>query len=180
MDINGRDAAFVSFLSLWFFRSGWGRTGPACDFVMPGRERAIATLAAMTHDGREATKALAHRLSFDVIGAAIEVHRRLGPGLLESVYERCLARELQLRGVPYQREVAVPVVYRGEPIGCGYRVDFVIDECLLLELKAGAAIAPIRQAQLLTYLRLKRLPLGLIINFNVRMLRSGIRRLICD
>ncbi|MGH2670908.1 MAG: GxxExxY protein, partial [bacterium] len=98
----------------------------------------------MNHEGREATKALAHRLSFDVIGAAIEVHRRLGPGLLESMYERCLARELQLRGVPYQREVDVPVVYRGEPIGCGYRVDFVIDECLLLELKAGAAIAPIR------------------------------------
>jgi GxxExxY protein len=148
--------------------------------VVPAGRSALATFAAMNHEGREATKVLADRLSFDVIGAAIEVHRRLSPGLLESVYERCLARELQLRGIPYQREVDVPVVYRGEPIGCGYRVDFVIDECLLVELKASAGIAPIHQAQLLTYLRLKHLPLGLIINFNVQILRSGIRRLICD
>ncbi len=121
---------------------------------------------------------LAQRHSFEVIGAAIEVHRRLGPGLLESIYEQCMAKELRLRGIPYQREVDVPVVYRGELIGPGYRVDFVIDECLLVELKARQAITPIHDAQLLTYLKLMQLSLGLIINFNVKVLRNGIRRLI--
>ncbi len=116
-------------------------------------------------------------LSGRVIGAAIEVHRALGPGLLESAYEQCLCYELKQRGVVYSRQVALPVSYKGVELECGYRLDIVIENSLVVEIKAIDAIAPIHEAQLLTYLRLSGHRLGLLINFNVPVLRDGIKRL---
>lgn len=110
-----------------------------------------------------------------VIGAAIEVHRRLGPGLLESTYEACLCHELAVRGVPFERQVAVPVVYQNVRLDCGYRVDLVAGSMLVVELKSVAALEPIHEAQLLTYMRLGGWSLGLLINFNVLLLKNGIR-----
>jgi GxxExxY protein len=111
-----------------------------------------------------------------VIGAAIEVHRQLGPGLLESTYDACLCYELVARGVPFRRQVPVPVVYHDVKLDCGYRVDLVAGSQLVVELKSVAAIDPIHEAQLLTYMRLGGWRLGLLINFNVMLLKSGIRR----
>jgi GxxExxY protein len=111
-----------------------------------------------------------------VIGAAIEVHRQMGPGLLESTYEACLCSELEARGVPFERQVPVPVVYHDVKLDCGYRVDLLAGSELVVELKSIAAIDPIHEAQLLTYMRLGGWRLGLLINFNVRLLKNGIRR----
>ncbi len=116
------------------------------------------------------------QLSRMVIGAAIEVHRALGPGLLESAYEECLCHELSARGVRFKRQCNLPVEYKGVRLECGYRMDLVVDDCLLLELKAVDSISMIHEAQLLTYLKLARLKLGLLINFNVPVLHKGIRR----
>ena len=115
-------------------------------------------------------------LSHAVIGAAIEVHREFGPGLLESAYEGALCRELTLRGIPHARQVMMPVVYKGEAIDTGYRVDILIDQRLALELKAVEKLLPVHAVQLLTYLRLGNFFLGLLINFNVRKLVDGIER----
>ena len=115
-------------------------------------------------------------LSTAVIGAAIEVHRALGPGLLESAYMRCLQHELTLRGIVFRTEVAVPVVFKGVRLECGYRLDFVIEEKIILEVKAVEALAPIHEAQLLTYLRLSGMRVGLLINFNSPVLKDGIVR----
>jgi GxxExxY protein len=115
-------------------------------------------------------------LSGAVIGAAIEVHRQLGPGLLESTYEACLCYELTARGVPFLRQVPVPVVYHDVKLDCGYRVDLVAGSRVVVELKSVAAIDPIHEAQLLTYMRLGGWRLGLLINFNVLLLKNGIRR----
>jgi GxxExxY protein len=112
-----------------------------------------------------------------VIGAAIEVHRALGPGLLESAYEACLARELTLRSVPFHRQLPLPINYRGERVESAYRLDFLVDDTVILEVKAVEETHPIHEAQLLTYLRLSGKPVGLIINFNTKVLRDGIRRL---
>ncbi len=120
----------------------------------------------------------ADRLSNQVIGAAMDVHRILGPGLLESAYEECLCRELQLRGIPFKRQVALPLEYKGIRVDCAYRIDVLVDDCLILEIKATTRIEPVHEAQLLTYLRLKGLWLGLLINFNVPVLRDGLRRLV--
>jgi GxxExxY protein len=117
-------------------------------------------------------------LSNQVIGAAIEVHRILGPGLLESAYEECLCRELSLRGIPHSRQVALPLEYKGMKVDCAYRIDVLVDDCLILEIKATSRIEPVHEAQLLTYLRLKRVWLGLLINFNVPVLKDGLRRLV--
>ncbi len=114
--------------------------------------------------------------SGEVIGAAIEVHRALGPGLLESAYSECLYREMMFRGIPCCRQVALPLEYRGVTLECAYRVDFVVDSSLVVELKAVAAIEPVHEAQLLTYMKLGRWPLGLLINFNVPLLKDGVRR----
>lgn len=111
-----------------------------------------------------------------VIGCAIEVHRRLGPGLLESAYQRCLASEMRHAGVMFQTEVALPITYRDERLDCGYRMDFVVDNRLVVEIKAIRAIEPIHHAQLVSYLQLSGLPIGLLINFHVPVLRSGIVR----
>ncbi|MBM2840325.1 MAG: hypothetical protein HW412_853 [Bacteroidetes bacterium] len=113
-----------------------------------------------------------------VIGAAIEVHRELGPGLLESVYEHCLAKELRIRRLRFEQQVQLPVHYKGEMLDKGFFVDMIVEDELLLELKAMEAIAPIHEAQLLSYLRMANKKLGLLINFNVVLLKDGIRRVI--
>jgi GxxExxY protein len=116
-------------------------------------------------------------LTGEVIGAAIEVHKTLGPGLLESTYEECLCRELELREIPYERQKGLPIEYKGLKLDCGYRLDIVVDKRLILELKACESLQPIHEAQLLTYLKLTGIKLGLLINFNVPMLRQGIKRI---
>src|SRR5262249_10889682 len=113
-----------------------------------------------------------------VIGAAIEVHRILGPGLLESVYEKCLCYEFGLRGIEYQRQVELPVVYKGAPLDCKFCMDIILPGRLIIELKAVEKLLPIHEAQLLTYMRLGDLRLGLLLNFNVPLLKDGIKRLI--
>lgn len=117
-----------------------------------------------------------NRITGDVIGAAIEVHRQLGPGLLESSYRECLCRELLLRSIPFQREKPLPLEYKGIHLGCGYRLDLLVADCVVVEVNAIEALAPIHEAQLLTYLRIGRWRLGLLINFNVAVLKTGIRR----
>ncbi len=117
-------------------------------------------------------------LTGQIIGAAIEVHRELGPGLLESVYQTCLARELALRKVPYEQEKSLPVEYKGMLLDCGYRLDFVVADKVIVELKAVDKVRPVHQAQLLTYLKLTGCKVGLLINFNVPILKNGIKRLV--
>lgn len=114
-------------------------------------------------------------LSNVVIGAAIEVHKELGPGLLESAYEEC--HELSLRGISFQRQVDLPVLYKGLRLDCGYRMDVVVEKLIVLELKAVEKVLSIHEAQLLTYLKLSNHALGLLINFNVPLLKDGISRL---
>jgi GxxExxY protein len=111
-----------------------------------------------------------------VIGSAIEVHRALGPGLLESTYEMCLCRELDIRQISFERQKPVPVVYKGIKLDCGYRADVVVDGRLLVEIKSVDALAAIHDAQLLSYLKLGGWKIGLLINFNVQLLKWGIRR----
>jgi GxxExxY protein len=117
-------------------------------------------------------------LTSRIIGAAIEVHRELGPGLLESAYEECLCYEFSQRRIPFQRQLALPVWYKGILLDCGYRVDLLVDRRVVVELKAEAAFEPIFDAQVLTYLRLGGWNVGLLINFNVPILKDGIRRLV--
>ena len=111
-----------------------------------------------------------------IIGGAIEVHRELGPGLLESAYAECLAHELSLAGLAFAREVRVPVRYKGLALDCGYKVDFVVDRRVVVELKAVEGVLPVHEAQLMTYMRLLEIKTGLLINFHVPVLKSGIRR----
>jgi len=117
-----------------------------------------------------------NRITYRIIGAAIEVHRGLGPGLLESAYEECLCHEIGLLGLKYQRQVPLPVVYKGVALDCNYRMDVVVEEMVLLELKSVQSIVPVHIAQLMTYLKLSSLKLGLLINFNVDVLKEGIVR----
>ena len=116
-------------------------------------------------------------LTSKVLSAAIEVHKSLGPGLLESAYEECLCRELDLRGINYERQKDLPIEYKGVKLNCGYRLDIVVAGKLILELKACDGLEPIHKAQLLTYLKLTGLKIGLLINFNVPVLKMGIRRI---
>ncbi len=111
-----------------------------------------------------------------VIGCAIEVHRSLGPGLLESAYQQCLAYELHQKKIPFRLEQSMPVDYKGVRLDCGYRIDMLVDDRLILELKAVDEIKGIHKAQLLTYMRLAQITTGLLINFNVRRLADGIKR----
>lgn len=113
-----------------------------------------------------------------VIGFAIDVHRHLGPGLLESVYEECLCHDLSEQQIAFQRQVPLPIVYKGVKSDCGYRMDLVIDRRLVVELKSVDRLNPIHEAQLLTYLRLSGHRLGLLMNFNAVLLKNGLRRLI--
>jgi GxxExxY protein len=114
----------------------------------------------------------------DIIGAAIEVHRALGPGLLESAYEECLCHELTVRHVPFDRQRALPVEYKGLRLDCGYRLDLLVADSVVVEIKAVEKLLPIHDAQLLTYLKLGGWKAGLLLNFNVPVLKRGIRRLV--
>ena len=116
-------------------------------------------------------------LTGEVIGSAIEVHKTLGPGLLESTYEECLCRELTLRNIAYDRQKALPIHYKGVDLDCGYRLDIVVENRVIIELKACDELKPIHEAQLLTYLKLTGIKIGLLINFNVSVLKEGIKRL---
>jgi len=117
-------------------------------------------------------------LAETIIGSAIDVHRALGPGLLESAYDACLAYELTLRGVPFRRHVPVPVVFKGVRLDCSYRADFIVGDDILVELKSVDRLLPPHQAQVITYLKLLQLSQGLLINFNVTRLTDGLRNLL--
>lgn len=117
-----------------------------------------------------------NQITEEVIGAAIEVHRHLGAGLLESAYEECLCRELTLRGIVFERQKAIPLEYKGLRLECGYRLDLLVAGEVAVEIKAMDTIAPIHEAQLLTYLKVGGWKAGLLMNFNVPMLKQGIRR----
>ena len=119
-----------------------------------------------------------NELTHQIIGAAIEVYRLLGRGLLESAYEECLCRELSLRNLKINRQLPVPVVYKDVKLECGYRLDLVVEDKVVVELKCIEAFAPVHEAIMLTYLRLSGYPVGLLINFNVTILRDGIKRFV--
>jgi GxxExxY protein len=119
-----------------------------------------------------------NEITREIIGDAIEVHKQLGPGLLESAYEECLAHELQLRNLRVERQLPVPVVYKETKLECGYRIDLLVEGRIVVELKSVDGLAPIHDAIILTYLRLSGHRLGLLINFNVSVLKDGIRRFI--
>lgn len=115
-------------------------------------------------------------LTREIIGGAIEVHRALGPGLLESVYEECLAHELAERGLRVARQVPLPVVYKGKRLDCGYRMDLIANDLVILEIKAIERVLPVHEAQLLSYLKLSVKKLGLLLNFHVPYMKDGIMR----
>ncbi|WLD12498.1 GxxExxY protein [Planctellipticum variicoloris] len=117
-------------------------------------------------------------LSGRICGAAIAVHRELGPGLLESAYEACLCHELGSLGIGYQRQLELPVHYKGMTLDCGYRMDLLVEDTIVLELKSVDALLPLHTAQLLTYLRLSGKPVGILLNFNVPVMKEGIRRVV--
>ena len=118
------------------------------------------------------------RLSNRFIGCALEVHRHLGPGLLESTYEQCLAHELKMAGIPFKLQCPLPVQYKGIKLDCGYRIDLLVDDRIIIELKSVDRVLPIHQAQLLTYMKLSTITIGLLLNFNVRYMKSGIKRMV--
>lgn len=117
-------------------------------------------------------------LTHRIIGAAIEVHKSLGPGLLESAYQICLARELALRQIEFEQEKPIPIHYKGVALDCGYRLDFVVENRVVVELKAVEKALPVHEAQLLTYLKLTGCKVGLLINFNIPVLKDGVTRLV--
>lgn len=119
---------------------------------------------------------IAQELTERIIAAAMEAHRELGPGLLESAYEQCLCHELHLRDLAFTRQIDLPVVYKGTKLDCGYCIDLIVNEQVIVELKAVEKVLPVHEAQLMTYLRLTKLRVGLLINFNVPVLREGIKR----
>ena len=121
-----------------------------------------------------------NQLTGQIVDSAMRVHSQLGPGLLESAYEACLAHELQKRGVRTLRQLPLPVEYDGLRIDAGYRIDLLVEDAVIVELKAVEAINPVHRAQLLSYLRLSRKRVGLLLNFNVRRLRDGIERFVND
>lgn len=114
-------------------------------------------------------------LSHRVIGCAIEVHKHLGPGLLESAYQRCLAHELQLNNIPFITEAPLPIGYKGTTLDCGYRMDILVGNTIILELKSVDAIHPIHEAQILSYMKLGKFQYGFLINFNVPILKNGLK-----
>ena len=117
-------------------------------------------------------------LTGQIIGAAIEVHKQLGPGLLESTYQACLCRELELRGISFECQKPLPLEYKGVRLECGCRIDLLVAGLVIVEIKSVEALAPIHEAQVLTYLKLTGIQIGLLINFNVVVLKDGIRRLV--
>lgn len=131
-----------------------------------------------TVNRRDAETLSFNELTERVIGACIEIHRTLGPGLLESAYEECLCHELSLAGIKFERQKPLPVHYKDVNLDCGYRLDLVVEQKVIVELKAVENLLPIHEAQLLTYLKLSGMTLGLLINFNVAMLKQGIKRIV--
>jgi GxxExxY protein len=119
-----------------------------------------------------------NQLSSKIIGSAIEVHKALGPGLLESSYQKCLCHELCLRRIAFENEKPLPLVYKGEKLDCAYQMDLVVEDAIIVELKSCEKLEPIHEAQLLTYLKLSDLTLGLLLNFNVPVMRDGIKRIV--
>jgi GxxExxY protein len=117
-------------------------------------------------------------LTHSIIGAAIEVHRGLGPGLLENTYEKCLLYELRLQGIKVKAQEPLPVFYKDVMLDCGYRLDLIVEDKVIIEIKSVRELAPIHEAQLLSYLKLSNCRKGLLINFNVKMLKDGVKRLI--
>jgi GxxExxY protein len=132
-------------------------------------------LTAESAEDAETVKDL-NSITDEIIGAAVEVHRALGPGLLESTYEMCLCRELSIRGVHFERQVPIRVEYKGVRLDCGYRADLVVEKSVLVEIKAIDSLLSIHEAQLLSYLKLGGWKIGLLINFNVELLKHGLRR----
>ena len=118
-----------------------------------------------------------NQITEKIIGCAIEVHRALGPGLLESAYEECVCFELTQNRMKFERQVSLPVVYKGVKLDCGYRIDLVVENLIIVEIKAIANILPVHEAQVLSYLKLDNKPLGLLLNFHVSVLKSGIKRI---
>jgi GxxExxY protein len=131
----------------------------------------------MIHRG-DAEALRINKITETIIGCAIEVHRGLGPGLLESAYEECLCHELALAGLWFRRQVEMPLAYKTVRLDCGYRLDLVVEETVVVELKTVDHLLPVHEAQLLTYLKLYGSPVGLLINFNVPVLRDGLKRLV--
>jgi GxxExxY protein len=127
-------------------------------------------------ENTERSRMINEELTQNVIGALIEVHKHTGPGLLESAYQHCLYRELTLRGLRFEHEVNLPVVYKGVRIDCGYRLDVVVEGLVLLELKSVEKLVPIHEAQLLTHMKLGGYRVGLLVNFNVKLMIDGITR----
>jgi GxxExxY protein len=121
-----------------------------------------------------------NQITHGIIAAAIEVHRHLGPGLLESAYQECVCYELSRMGLAFTREVHLPLSYKGLQLDCSYRIDLLVEDAVLVELKSIEQILPIHSAQLLTYLRASHKPIGLLINFNVLVLKNGIKRIVND
>ena len=117
-------------------------------------------------------------LTHEIIGAAIEVHRHWGPGLYEDIYEKSLCRELHLRNIPFKNQVQLPLIYKGEHVGSDLRLDLLIDKTIVVEIKAVSSLDVIHEAQLLSYLRLTQCRIGLLINFNTAVLKSGIKRMV--
>ncbi len=132
----------------------------------------------MNHGDTEAQRQKLNQLSQQAIGLCIEVHRVLGPGLLESAYEAALAYELSQAAIPFKKQVDLPLDYKGVKLDCGYRLDFIIAGELIVELKAVQELLPVHKAQLLTYLKLNQKSLGLLINFNVSLLKDGVQRVV--
>jgi len=120
------------------------------------------------------------KLAAEVVDAAFTVHNALGSGLLESAYEMALCSELKIRQIPFERQKAMPVHYRGMALDCGYRIDLLVNGVIVIELKAIEELAPIHEAQLFTYLKLTGCHLGFLINFDVRLIKNGIKRIVCN
>lgn len=136
----------------------------------------LTTGGRMTTNSKDPEMMEGNRVTREIIGAAIEVHRALGPGLLESAYEECLSRELTLRSLPFERQLIPPLDYKGMRLDGVYRLDLLVAGCVIVEVKATSAISQLHEAQLLTYMKLTGHRLGLLINFNVSLLKNGIRR----
>jgi GxxExxY protein len=136
------------------------------------------TARAENAEGAEVRCVVANVLTDQIIGCAIEVHRHLGPGLLEAVYEECLCYELSQTGLRYVRQVHLPVIYKGIKLDCGYILDLVVEDLIVVELKSIEQLMPVHHAQLLTYLKILDKKVGLLINFNVPVLKNGLKRIV--
>ncbi|MFI4934682.1 MAG: GxxExxY protein [Caulobacterales bacterium] len=130
------------------------------------------------HEGHKGLPEQVERLARELVDAGLKVHRALGPGLLESIYEHCLVHELQLRGIQASRQVALPIFYEGAKLDAAYRLDLVVDDAIVVEIKAVDALTRLHEAQLLTYLKLSGHRLGFLMNFNVELYKQGVKRLI--